>query len=212
MQEKIGIPVKWIAFWPDVSGGGTGTWWTTSENYWAWFLLNLICLRDSKRPWHFSVIPSLKFAKGTKRITQKWRQLWQVVVFRCSVPLGDFFQRIFTEIFNHWCNMPVVPICILFFFFSLITNLPNGVHCTLCEKQKDEPNSGVQQCKCTNRGHAKMYPLYRNLQHVVYQDWMGGTQWHSTATYLKKKEVKMFFTQCYSNLTEKKTKKKGVLL
>lgn len=53
------------------------------------------------------MILSLKFAKGTKRITQKWRQLWQVVVFRCSVPLVIFkgFYSIYrTGAACTWCQ------------------------------------------------------------------------------------------------------------
>lgn len=52
----------------------------------------------------------------------------------------------------------------------------NHVHCTLCEEKKKMSqilvfNNAVQYLRS-----CKMYPLYRNLQHVVYQDWMGGTQ------------------------------------
>lgn len=67
-------------------------------------------------------------------------------------------------------SMQLFPNGILFFLLMYIAP---------CEKRKrgeDEPNSGVQQCRVHYWKSCKMYPLDRNLQHVVYQDWMGGTQ------------------------------------
>lgn len=76
--------------------GKTGKWLTTSEHVLprAFFLfvcsvlfLNFSLSIRSQQPWEFSVIRSLNlFAKGTKGLHKKWRQLWQVVVCRCSVP------------------------------------------------------------------------------------------------------------------------------
>lgn len=61
-------------------------------------------------------------------------------------------------------HMHMVPICIS---ALSIAGWFDNVHCTLCEKKEDEPNSGVQRCKCSTLRSCKMYPLYRNLQHVV---------------------------------------------
>lgn len=46
--------------------------------------------------------------------------------------------------------MHLVPICMLFVCFGGFFNYTSydRVHCTLCGEKEDEPNSGVQQCKC----------------------------------------------------------------
>lgn len=100
-------------------------------------------------PRQFSVIQSLKFAKGNKRITQKWRQLWQVVVCRCSVPsvissdrMAAFLKcRVQYERHAYGSNLHA-----FFGVFSPIIGHLIHVQCTLCEEKEDEPISGVQQC------------------------------------------------------------------
>lgn len=86
----------------------------------------------------------------------------ETVMAGCCVQVqctfGDF-QRILQHLHKYLTTGAACPwvqfAFLLLLGFFLKANLPNHVHCTLCEKQKDEPNSGVQQCKCTNWGHAK---------------------------------------------------------
>lgn len=88
-----------------------------------------------------------------------------------------------------------------------MANLPNHVHCTLCEKQKDEPNSGVQQCKCTNWGHAKCIHFTG-----IYSMLSIKTGWevHNDIQLLSKKGGKNVLLSATAIWQEKKTKKVGV--
>ena len=64
-----------------------------------------------------------------------------------------------------------------FFFLPIIDHLDSlHMYIAPCVKSRKMSqilvfNNAVQYLRS-----CKMYPLYRNLQHVVYQDWMGGTQ------------------------------------
>lgn len=130
-----------------------------------------------KQPRQFSVIQSLEICKGNKRITQKWRQLWQVVVCRCSVPsvISSDHMTAFAEMLNLTTQMACTWVQFACFLYpqsqvTLIMYIAPRV-----KRRKMSQilvfNNAVQYLRS-----CKMYPLYRNLQHVVYQDWMGGTQ------------------------------------
>lgn len=135
-----------------------------------------------KPPWQFSVIQSLKFAKGNKRITQKWRQLWQVVVCRCSVPsvISSDRTAAFLKCWVQYKWHAYGSNLHAFFFSPPIIGHFNSCTVHLVWREGRWANFWCSTMQVRFLRSCKMYPLYRNLQHVVYQDWMGGTQWHST--------------------------------
>lgn len=156
--------------------------WEVMNHQWACFayFLGFHLSVRSKQPWQFSVIRSLKFAKGTKGLHKKWRQLWQVVVCRCSVPsvISSDHITAFTEMLSLTFKMA----CIWFQFASFFFNYRSFWSCTLhlVWREGRWAKFWCSTMQVQYLRSCKMYPLYRNLQHVVYQDWMGGTQWHST--------------------------------
>lgn len=141
--------------------------------------------KGQKQPWQFSVIQSLKFAKGTKGLHKNGDSYGRL---SCA---GAVYLQSFQEItWQHLLDMLNLTIqmactwfqlaCFRLFFFSFVFQLLLIMYIAPCVKRRKMSqilvfNNAVQYLRS-----CKMYPLYRNLQHVVYQDWMGGTQWHST--------------------------------
>lgn len=113
------------------------------------------------------------------------------------------------------------PICIplyllnyriLLFFFVCLFSVFGIMYIAPCVKRRRMSRilvfndaSAVFQRSC------KMYPLYRNLQHVVYKDWMGGTQWHSTDIETKIKRSSNVYSVLQQFDRKRKTKK-GALI
>lgn len=145
-------------------------------------------VKGQNRPWQFSVIQSLKFAK---REQKDYTKKMETVMAGCCVEVQCTFSHF--KWHHHWFKCYVFNskkwhargpnLHALIYLFVVVFSIAghfNHVHCTLCEEKKKMSqilvfNNAVQYLRS-----CKMYPLYRNLQHVVYQDWMGGTQWHST--------------------------------
>lgn len=187
---KIGIPVKWIAFWSYVSGVN----WEVMNHQWACFPTQTFRVSDAckkaKQALTIQCDSKLEICKkGTKGLHKKM----ETVMAGCCVEVQCTFSHFKWQ--RHWfkCyafnstkwhargpNFHALIYLFGFLFFFSIAGHFNHVHCTLCEEKEKMSqilvfNNAVQYLRS-----CKMYPLYRNLQHVVYQDWMGGTQWHST--------------------------------
>lgn len=128
---KIGIPVKWIAFWLWVSGE-IGKWWTTSEHILLTFFFRFCFECPDNSVW----FKAWNLQKGTKRLHKN----------------GDSYDRLLCV--QVQCTLSECQL-----LCALVSNqmkMFSYVHCTLCEeKREDEPNSGVQQCSAVFGSHAK---------------------------------------------------------
>lgn len=93
---------------------------------------------------------------------------------------------------------------ILFVFFS------DHVHCTLCEEKEDEPNSGVQRCKCSI---SKIMQNVSTLQEFTAccLSRLDGRYTMTFNWYLKKKELKCLLSAT-AIWQKKKTKKRCALI
>lgn len=119
------------------------------------FLLEFSLSIRSQQPWEFSVIRSLNlFAKGTKGLHKKWRQ----VMAGCSVQVQCTFTWVKSItrqpllkcwLSNRHARSPNLHAFVFPQLQDFVFCFLDRVHCTFCEEKEDEPNSGVQRCKCS---------------------------------------------------------------
>lgn len=169
--------------------GKTGKWLTTSEHVFGLgFLLEFSFVNKEPTALKIQCDSKPEFVcKGNKRITQKM----ETVMAGCSVQVQCTFTWVKSitrqPLLKCWLSKQharrpnlhavVFPqlqdIFFCFCFFGSCT-----LH--LVKRRRMSRILVFNDASAVFQRSCKMYPLYRNLQHVVYQDWMGGTQWHST--------------------------------
>lgn len=158
------------------------------NTFWPRFSFGIFIVNKEPRALRIQCDSKPEFVcKGNKRITQKM----ETVMAGCSVQVQCTFTWVksitWQPLLKFWLSkrharspnlhafvFPQLQDFVFCFVFWIMYIAPFVKRRKMSRILVFNDASAVFQRSC------KMYPLYRNLQHVVYQDWMGGTQWHST--------------------------------